>query len=113
MSATFGSTELESIEYDPESQIYLARFDRETTDASMAAVAALSDVMGAEPTEIEPLGSVIDTDALDALVGHSKAAESDLSATFTLDQHELMVSTDGVVTVAEPDRSENSQTGLN
>lgn len=113
MSTKFGNAELESLEYDVDSRMYVASFDRETTDASMAAVAALSDVMDVDPTEMEPLGSVIDTDALDALIGHRAAEENDLSAAFTLGRYELTVSTDGMITVAEPDRPENSSTGLN
>jgi len=101
MSATFGSTELESLEYDLESRTYLASFDGATTAASMAVVAALSDVLGVDPTEMEPLGSVIDTDALDALIDGHGAAESGLSVAFPLDGYELTVSTDGVVTVRE------------
>lgn len=108
MSATFGHTELESIEYDLETQTYLARFDRATTAASIAVVAALSDVMDVDPMEIEPLGSVIDTDALDALIDHRGAADGDVSMTFTVDWYELTVSTEGVVTVTELDRSEPS-----
>lgn len=101
MSATFGRTELESIEYDPESRTHTARFDRATTAPSMAVVAALSDVLDVDPTEMEPLGAVIDTDALDALFDHRSAGAGTLSATFTVDQYELMVSTDGVVTVTD------------
>ena len=111
MSAIFGSTELESIVYDLESQLYTARFDRSTTAASMAAVAVLSDVMGVEPTEMNPLGSIIDTDALDSLVDHP--GTGDVSATFPIGRYELTVSADGIVTLAELDRSVGSSSGLN
>ena len=101
MSVTFGNTELESIEYDLDSQTHTARFDRATTDASMAVVAALSDVMDVGPTEMEPLGSVIDTEALDALLDHHGASAGDLSVSFMFDWYELTVSTGGIITIAE------------
>lgn len=101
MSATSESPELESLAYDPERQTHTARFDRAATAASMAVAAALSDVMNVDPTELKPLGSAIDTDALDALIDQSGMGDGDASVTFTLGRHELMVSTDGIVTVTE------------
>ena len=96
MSATFGRTELESLEYDLESRTYLARFDRATTAASMAVVAALSDVMGVEPTEMEPLGSVVDPEALDRLFSDGA---TEASAQFQFAGCEVSISADGLVTV--------------
>ena len=71
----------------------------------MAVVAALSDVMGVEPTEMEPLGRIIDTDALDALVDHHGADTDALSVSFPLGWYELTVSTAGRITIVEQARS--------
>jgi len=99
------------MEYHIESRTYHARFDQAIIEASMAVVAALSDVMGVDPTAMEPLGRVVDTDALDALV--DDGGTSDLSVTFTVGWYEVRVSTDGLITVAERNRPGGPTAGRN
>ena len=65
---------LESIVERPVSGDYLVRWNRETTEPSVAIVAALSAVTGIDVTAVEPpLYSVIDPTSLDMLLDTSTA----------------------------------------
>ena len=52
--------------YDPKTDTYVGRFEAEP--ASLAVTEALATVRHCEPTELEPLYSSVDPDALDRLV---------------------------------------------
>ncbi|WP_436348853.1 HalOD1 output domain-containing protein [Natronorubrum sp. FCH18a] len=102
MTASVASTELESVEYHRESESYRAQYDRDETSASMAVVAALSDVMDSDPTELEPLHASIDTGALNEVVSLQDATNGDISVTFTVAEYAITVYSYGVVAIDPP-----------
>lgn len=58
----------ESVEYLPEDEAYRATFDADGVAPSVAAVEAVSAVADVDPTDLPPLYSVVDPDALDTLL---------------------------------------------
>ena len=102
MMATQAGIELESFEFQQDSETYRAEYDQETTSASMAVVASLSEAMDSEPTELEPLYASVDTGALDDLVRVSGTGNGNISVTFTVEKYAITVSSYGVVTIAPP-----------
>jgi len=70
---------------------------------SLAVVRAVADAKGTSPFEIQPLGSVIDTDALDSLVDSVVGSpRSDASAVrFDYEGYRVAVDADGTVEVSE------------
>ncbi|GAB7019647.1 HalOD1 output domain-containing protein [Halostagnicola bangensis] len=99
MVASLASTELESIGYHCKSETCRAQYDLDETSASMAVVAALSDVMDSDPTELEPLHASVDTGALDEFVSLQDAANGDISVTFTVAEYEITVYSYGVIAI--------------
>lgn len=64
-----GPSALESVEYLPEDGAYRATFDADDVAPSVAVVEAVSVVADADLTDLPPLYSVVDPDALDVLLG--------------------------------------------
>ncbi|ELY65692.1 HalOD1 output domain-containing protein [Natrinema versiforme] len=100
MTASLASTELESLEFDRESGTYRAQYDRDATAASMAVVAAVSDVLGVDPIELDPLYNTVDTDALNELVQRRDTSHGSVDVSFTLEGYEITVFSNEVVTVS-------------
>ena len=103
MTASLASTELESLEFDRESNTYRARYDRDATAASMAVIAAVSNVLGVDPVELDPLHYTVDTGALDELVRRRDAPNGSVDVSFTVEGYEITVHGNGVVTLSPPD----------
>lgn len=101
MNAVVSGIGVESVEVDQESTTVRTQFDQEKTSASMAVIATLSEVMDADPVELDPLYSTVDPDALDALVRVRTGTEGDINVTFTHEDHAITVSSYGVVTVSQ------------
>lgn len=93
--------EIESVPRLEHEEQYRFEYDTAETRPSMAVVAGLSRVLDLEPTAFEPLQRTVDTDALDTLL---ESADSDtLQITFQVPEHTVVISGDGVVTVAPAD----------
>ncbi|MEF8862800.1 MAG: HalOD1 output domain-containing protein [Haloarculaceae archaeon] len=75
-------------------------YDRDTTPPSMAVVAALSEVLGADPLDLDPIQGTVDADALDALVRVGDTTDGDVRVTFSLEGYAVTVHSYGVVAVA-------------
>lgn len=99
MPATLANTEFEMRKYDLDSKTYRARFDPGATTPTMAVVAALSELTGTPPMELEPLQSSVDTDALDRLASDRKTGER--SVTFPVETYTVTVHSDGIVVVGQ------------
>ena len=102
MAATIASVELEPGEYHRESETYRAQYDQETTSASMAVVASLSDVMNVDPFELDPLAASVDTDALDELLRVRGTTNGTVHISFAFEGYAITVSSDGVVEIVPP-----------
>ena len=100
MTATRAGVELESVEYQQDTETYRGRYDQETTSPSMAVVAVLSEVMNADPLELEPLHHAVDTDSLDAFVRDRGASEWPVTCSFAFDEYAVTVSDNGEIAVA-------------
>lgn len=83
--------------YDPKTDTYVMTFESEA--ASVALMRALADIRHCEATELEPLYSVVDPDALDRVV--RSAAES-LRVRMTIDGFEVVVTGDRRLEITPP-----------
>lgn len=104
MVATETEFALESLTFSPDSRTYQARYDRSETDASMAVVSTVAEVLSVDPTEMEQLYYTVDTSSLDELLRGRHVDDDTVSVTFTFAGCEVTV-TESEVTVAadEPD----------
>lgn len=100
MTANVASSELESLEFDRESGAYRARYDQNATAASMAVIAAVSNVLDTDPLELDPLHDTIDTGALDDLFRCRGPPNEPVDVSFTVEEHEITVFSDGEVTLS-------------
>lgn len=89
------------LEYDAESETYRASFDGDARSVCTAVVSTVAAVSRTRPTELPPLHSVVDTDALTALVESTVTGPSgsDIHVSFTFDGYPVTVHSYGLVTV--------------
>ena len=83
--------------YDASSSTYQFDFDPDGNVASMAVVAALSEVTETAPWVLDPLQNAIDTDALDVLLGHEDDETGNTLVTFTAVGYAITLHSEGVV----------------
>ncbi|MFC4548810.1 HalOD1 output domain-containing protein [Halorussus sp. GCM10023401] len=104
---------MESETYQQDSETYRFEFDQDTTSASMAVVAALSEVIDRDLVELDPLHDIVDTDALDELVRVREPMDGDISVRFTVAEYAITVYSDGTVALAPSghDRTETASEG--
>jgi len=88
----------ESFEYDTDSQAFRATFDTEMRP-SMAVVTLVAAVSETPATDLEPLHSQIDPDALDALMDRESPRPEDSECTVRFEFHDHDVSVTGTGTV--------------
>lgn len=81
---------------DAETGTFRTTFDSRTDSADMAIVSAVAAISNTDPKEMEPLHGVVDTDALNSIVRRG----SDAQVTFPYTGYEVVVRSDGVITVA-------------
>jgi len=94
MIVTPGGVELSPVERPPASEARQFEYDPATTEAGMAVVAALSEVLRTDPMEMNPVQATVDGDALGTLLGGPGAIE----VTLPIGRHTVTV-TSGVVSV--------------
>lgn len=99
MISTRAGVPLDSATYHVDSETYRFEYDLDETDPSMAVVAALSEVEGAEPTTLEPLNDTVDADALDTLLRVQGTATGDVRVSWTYGEYGLTVHSYGMVVV--------------
>ncbi|MFP8890655.1 HalOD1 output domain-containing protein [Natrialbaceae archaeon A-CW2] len=92
---------VEAVENHQETGTVRTQFDHEKTPASMAVIATLAEVMGADPVELDPLHSTMDPEALDALVRVRNGTTGDIHVSFTHEDHAITVFSYGVVTISK------------
>ncbi|WP_165857915.1 HalOD1 output domain-containing protein [Halonotius pteroides] len=88
---------VDRVGYDPTTETYHALHDW-TSDSplSITVVEALATATGDEPTEMRPIHSVIDTDALDRVLSR----DDTVMLSFTWEDHDVQVSSSGEIIVS-------------
>lgn len=66
---------------------------------SMAVVVAVANAKGVDPLELEPLGDVVDPEALDRLFGGADGSRMNGWLTFRMADCEVTVTSDGALSV--------------
>lgn len=74
-------------------------YDEDEIPATMAAVAAVSEVSGQDPTDMVPIQQSVDSDALDLLTGGRSAGTGDVRVTWEQEDYTVSVYSQGVVEV--------------
>lgn len=99
--------EFESVSYHRETELHRFEYDPETTSASMAVVAALSEMRGVEPTAFEPLQHSVNSDALDTLVADGTGGPIQIA--FHHEGYAITADGRGIVTVGPGDDDTQSE----
>lgn len=76
-------------------------FDPAADAASMAVVDAVAEAASVDATDLPPIHSAIDPDALDALLSSATANDESCRLAFRYDGYDVSVFEHGVVTVVE------------
>lgn len=104
-TVTQAGVELEPVPRRREPDVVCFEYDQDSTSASMAVVAALSAATGADPTDLKPLQTVVNTDALDALgCARNATVDGDVRVTLSLEHRAVTVDSRGIVTVTPDER---------
>lgn len=87
----------------PGRETYRVSYDSSTESVCTAVVSAIATVSGEHSTEVGPLHSVINVDALEAVLDSQPSDESgsSISVTFTVDDCDVTVRETGLITVVE------------
>ncbi|ELY48305.1 hypothetical protein C495_02495 [Natronorubrum sulfidifaciens JCM 14089] len=93
---------MESLEYSRELEAYRAQYDQDSTSASIAVVAAMADILGADPLELDRLYDAVDTDALDKLGQVQGTPNGAVDISFTFEGYAITLSSDGVMAISPP-----------
>lgn len=81
---------------------HCARFDAEDGDSiTTSVVVSVSAVSGVEPTALPPLQRTLDTDALEAVVGSAREADTELTVTFAYAGFHVTVDSGGSIRISE------------
>lgn len=102
MTASLASVELESLEYSRELETYCARYDQDSTSTSIAVVAAMANILGVDPLELDRLYDTVDTDALDKLGRIQETPNGAVDISFAFEGYAITASSDGVVAISPP-----------
>lgn len=102
MGSTYDDILLKSLSYCRETETYRAEYDRAEAPASMAVVAAVEDVLDADPMDLDQLYHSVDTDALDELMGRPEESAGTVQVSFSYQGCDVTVSSDGVLRLSPP-----------
>ena len=88
----------DGLEYHPESDTYRTRHDwGDSESICYTIVNAVASLRGVDPLEVEPLGTRLDTDALENLFGRRTTLSGHVS--FRLDECRVTVHADGKIVI--------------
>lgn len=99
MEMTRTGISLDQGRFDEATATHRFKYDEDETPASMAAVAALAEVSGEDPTDLAPIQESVDSDALDLLAGGRSTDTGDVHVTWEQEDYTVTVLSDGVVAV--------------
>ena len=92
---------LSPIEFDVESGSFKATYDSTRDSTNLAVVAVVATARGEDPQTMTPLGSVIDTDALNNLATESATGLGNCdSISFSYEGFEVTITSEGVIEAA-------------
>jgi len=112
MVVTLAGVTLEPLESQSGADCHRFEYEQDTTDASMAVVAALSEVDETDPMALQPLYETIDTDALDTLMSGREADSDAVAVTVEVAAYTVTVYSDGEVAVSpSPTERAEARTG--
>lgn len=96
-----GDTASAEVTFHESTSRYRAEFDRHDRSPTVAIVDAVSEATDAHVTELTPLGSVLDAEALEGLFTRQSPGQEppDLSLSFTYEGCEVTVKARGTVLV--------------
>lgn len=97
----------EALEYDAETETYLASFDRHSDSVRLAVVSAVAVVADTPPLELPPLYDEIDPGALEALTVPTPPSPSidERRVSITFDGCDVTVHSRGIIAVQPPEAS--------
>ena len=104
MAVTESGIQLERVGHHPNGDGHRFEYNQ-TTTTTMAVVAALTDVLGVGPTQLAPLETRIDTEALDAFFAAGPTASETRTLTFSAEGYTVTVRSGGVVTLSPADET--------
>lgn len=92
------------IKYNADTDTYRTSFYSDDESASMAVISTVAALAGTDPVDLPPLYSVVDADALDALVDPNLlgSRQSDVQISFAYNGHEVTVHSYGIITARRP-----------
>lgn len=91
---------VDGIEFDTDTETFWATYDSARDDVSMAVVAVVAAVEDCAPTDLAPLQTAVDTDALRQLFDHSDGhLPTPTSTSFRYEGYEVTVSSEELVQV--------------
>jgi hypothetical protein len=86
-------------QFDEVTGTHRFEYDEDEVPATMAAVAAVVEVSGQDPTELTPVQETVDSDALDLLT--RSTGNGDVHVSWKQEDYRITVSSDGVVAVGQ------------
>jgi len=100
-SSSLGVTDsIDGVEFDADTNTFWATYDSARDSVSLAVVAVVAAVENRAPTDLDPLQSVVDTDALQGLFQTSgRGLQSPTRTSFRYEGYEVTVSSEAVVEV--------------
>ena len=91
---------IDGVELDAETDTFWTTYDSARDSVSLAVVAVVAAVENRTPTDLTPLETVVDTDALQGLFRTSeRRLQSPTSASFRYEGYEVTVSSEEVVQI--------------
>lgn len=79
---------------------------------SSAVVVAIAEVIAEEPTDLDPLYTIIDPDALNRLFGPARSPRLNGSVSFEYHGYQVTVKADGRGFISEPDETRSPSSSL-
>ena len=91
----------DGVAYDAETNTYRATFGSTTTTPSVAVVEMITSIYERDPTDLTPLGTVIDPDALDQFLQTPALGNPDgeRKVEFTFEEHSVTLLSYGLIKV--------------
>lgn len=97
---------LQPVGSDADEGVYRTQYDRTRDSTSLAVVVAVARASNKDPIDLSPIGSSIDTDALDSLfTGPTTIGEGCTRTTFCYEGFEVTVFGEGLIEVAPIENS--------
>lgn len=114
MASIRAGIELKTVTDQQDSETYRFEYNQETTPASIAVIAALSEAMDADPIDLEPLQYTIDTDALGKLARVQGTTNKSVTIAFTYEGYSVTVTSYGVIalTPSEQEQTAGQSSGI-